>query len=507
MSTQHKSAPNRAQELSPANDNVRRLEQALGKATALWDANTRVLQAALRKHELKELEELGCLPPVAEEPAKLHPLEWMNTKHAVVFTGGKTVILTEWGVTDEQAPSRVTFGSERDLLSFHKNRPAIHPRKGHEVSLGEAWMAWSKRRSYTGLVFRPDNRAPKSAYNLWHGFQKLRVRANATCELFRNHLHNIVCDGDNESYRWLLGWMAHLIQRPQEKPGTAVVLKGAKGAGKDIVGHYLGALFPRNYAKVSQADQLTGRFNAHMEQALLLHVEEGHWAGDRKAEGNLKSLITSPLIAIERKGIDVIQVDSFMRLLITSNEEWVVPATPGERRFFVLNVSPEKAKQKEYFDPLWAELKDGGPAVLFDFLMDYDIMDFDVRNPPETEGLRDQKLATLRGVDAWWRDVLLDGELPGTRDFVDWTWKGGAMTVACDMLHEACADWLHRRRFQGDVPTNAAFGIRLRELVPTVERKQRRDGDRRQWVYVIPHLGECRDALDDVMGSPIEWKG
>jgi hypothetical protein len=47
---------------------------------------------------------------------------------------------------------------------------------------------------------------------------------------------------------------------------------------------------------------ITGRFNSHLVKCLLLHCDEGFWAGDKAAEGKLKDLITGPRTSGRRSG-------------------------------------------------------------------------------------------------------------------------------------------------------------------------------------------------------------
>ncbi|WP_420807618.1 primase-helicase family protein [Bradyrhizobium valentinum] len=72
----------------------------------------------------------------------------------------------------------------------------------------------------------------------------------------------------------------------------------------------------------------------------------------RRATEALKHLITSEQVMIESKGINAFQVASVLRIIISSNEDWIVPATFDERRFCVLNVADTRARDTVYFAKL-----------------------------------------------------------------------------------------------------------------------------------------------------------
>ena len=78
---------------------------------------------------------------------------------------------------------------------------------------------------------------------------------------------------------------------------------------------------------------MVGRFNSHMISLLLLHADEGFWAGDKKAEGRLKDLVTGKTHPIEFKGKEAFWINNYVRLFVTGNPDWVVPAGFEERRF------------------------------------------------------------------------------------------------------------------------------------------------------------------------------
>jgi hypothetical protein len=461
---------------------------------------TLIHMARERGHDPHELPDSEFGDYGAEPPQPLDRIAAFNQTHAVVAIGGKTRVVRE-------TPDGLEFWPIEELSKLHEaDRVKVAGSKRTEP-FPRAWVRSKRARRYIGgVTFNPAG-ARDDQYNLWRGWA-VDPDASASCDLFLDHLRTVICAGDDSHYQWLLAWMAHLVQRPQEKPGTAVVLKGAKGAGKDTVGRYLGALFPQNHITLAQPDHLTGRFNGHMAQALLLHLEEGLWAGDKAGESVLKNLITAESIQIERKGIDPIEMRNFARLLITSNADWVVPATQGERRFFVLNVSESRAKDTGYFAGIDNELKAGGGAALLHYLRKFDLTHFDIRNPPETEALTEQKLHGLRNVEAWWHERLYDGRLNAIQcddlEFPDW--EMSELTVDLKQLHAEYAEWMAGQRYNGSTLREQDFGRSWRRLIGGAARSYRkRVGKQRLRCVIIPALPHCRDAFATHVGGSVSW--
>jgi hypothetical protein len=62
-------------------------------------------------------------------------------------------------------------------------------------------------------------------------------------------------------------------------------------------------------------------------------------------------------------------VKNFIRLIVASNNDWVVPAGLEERRFFVLDISDKYMQNHEYFKKLFDQMDNGGrEAMLHDLL-------------------------------------------------------------------------------------------------------------------------------------------
>ena len=140
--------------------------------------------------------------------------------------------------------------------------------------------------------------------------------------------------------------------------------------------------------------------------------EEAVWAGDNAANSALKHLITDATMMLEPKGIDSFEVSNYCRIGMISNEDWVIPAgmPTEERRYFVLNVSDSKQKQYKYFQDINDQMEDGGIGALMHELMTWNPPQHDawacLRNPPITEGLRNQAMESMNDLDRFFIDMV-----------------------------------------------------------------------------------------------------
>ena len=377
------------------------------------------------------------------------------------------------------------------------------------VPLVDVWLGDARRRSYHGVVFDP-SRAPYAGvpaqhgddddqdFNLWPGLA-LTPSAAGSCARFLDHLRVIICRDDPVLYQWVVMWLAHIVQHPGTLVGTALALRGPQGTGKTVVGEVMGTMLGGElYAKVSKPGELTGRFNSHHKGRLLLQVEEAFWAGDKQAEAALKHMVTSPEIMIEPKFVDAFAVRNFVRLLITSNRDWVVPAGFGERRFAVLDVSETRKDDRAYFGALREEMfRDGGcERFLHHLLHEVVVEESVIWRPPVTEALSEQKLGSLGDHDEWLLSILTRGSLPG-----DLTGTGVAPTETIFKDYVDRGRDLHRGRRSSET----ALGVYVRRNSPLGKGAVTNARIHRRNCYVFPPLAECRARFAAKFGHEIEW--
>jgi hypothetical protein len=341
----------------------------------------------------------------------------LNDKYALVIVGGQAAVLEE-NEENIGGQKRPTFRllSKETFLTWHANKtvPIGQDKSGQDkfMPLAQYWLQHRHRRQYERIVFAPGDEVPE-AYNLWKGFSVKPKPGD--CSRFLHHLRVNICRNKEELYNWVVGWWAAVFQQPAKKFGTAVVLRGKMGTGKTKVGEVMGSILGQHYTLVSDPRYITGRFNSHLVDCLLLHADEAFWAGDHAAEGKLKDLVTGSDQLIEFKGKEPVRVRNFVRLFICGNSDWLIPAGFEERRFAVLDVGEDHMQDIPYFAAIDEEMNSGGREALLHYLLTFDLTTVNLRTIPKTAALVEQKVASMTAEQGWWLDVLNRGYLPAAR--------------------------------------------------------------------------------------------
>lgn len=451
--------------------------------------------------ELLYLDDFPCRWDEAYHSAEDRAAEEVNDRgYSAVRFADKFKAMYE-SRDDVEGVARAEFLSKDAMRDLLANEQYLDD-DGKRRPIFDAWLRSPSRRTFDGVEFAPEGLpADSKRLNLWRGFRYEPRERPGGWSLLQGHLLDNVCGGDIELYKWLHSWMAQLVQCPAERPGTALVLIGEQGAGKSVVGQVLGHLLhPDHYVCVKHRRHLTGNFNAHLAGKLLVQAEETFWAGDREAASVLKSLITEDRTLLELKGVDAVPVRNLARVLITSNEEWVVPAAVEERRFAIFRVGNGARQDRAFFGALLAQLRDGGYAALHHDLLQPHVevagQRYALADPaivPRTAALREQKLASLDTVGRWWVDRLDSGGFGGQAEV--WPAEVPKQSAYEDYRREA------RALGRGAPVSQVDFGRKLRELCPTIADGRQATGGRLH-TYLLPSLDECRAQLEARLAGP-----
>lgn len=478
----------------------------------------RTLIAALPTERRREATEaLGRSAPeedfpddVEEEPAPRRSaaeltLAEMNRDHFTVLHGGRYLVGRE-----RRHPTlghlEVEWFPDHAVRS-HLDSRTVQMGDGKPKPLGSWWVRHPRRRQYDGVVFDPaPDRRHDRLYNLWRGWS-VEPRPGDWSSMKRL-VREVLCRGDARAYDYVMRWAAFMVQKPHVPAEVALVFKGPKGVGKGTFGRALKQLAGLHGKQVAQPEHFVGRFNEHLMDCILLFVDEGYWAGDKRAEGALKNLITEPVLSFEPKGRPIVSGPNTLHVVIASNEDYVVPASADERRFAVFEADAEarRALPQGFFARLEEEMTDGGLAAMLHDLLAVDLGDWHPRSAiPNTAALVDQKVQAFRRdpLPFWWFRTLEAGSL-GVEVRED-TWSRGSVDVDSLGKEEMVADVGAVAKGMGRPGqfSKKALATFLRQVGVDVDAKDKR-GAR---VWRVPRLADARRGFDAYVGGAIDWDG
>lgn len=460
-----------------------------------------------------------------DDPIAPKHIRLMNKNHAIVRFKAKTYVVD---IAPKGSDEIISLGDEKSLHLAYANKevemvvpdPDTGKLKTKKFTWSQLWLKSEYRRYYPkGICFNPQ-KDEDGKLNLWRGFS-MEPDASGKCDLLLDHIEQVLCRGVKEHADAFMDFIAHIVQKPWERPTFALVMRGEMGAGKDTPFRYLGELLSAHYITVGRNSDISGRFNEHLMGKILVHLQEGFFAGDRQQQNYMKFLLDSPKINIESKGVNIFSTVARHRTVISSNEDWVAPAARGERRYFVLDVDDRfangssdasVARNKRYFNAIDDQMRNkGGLAKFLHVLMTRDISNFDTRRPPRTQALVQQIKEGFRGVERWWYDVLEVGSIDNPTGNTDTAlralWERDWITKPTDELFDSYEAWRKGERFRADPVTRAKFAREMRRLCPRLLNKQlvlQSKGERTR-TTIIPSLGQCRDDLDELLGGAGDW--
>src|SRR5262249_43740134 len=309
--------------------------------------------------------------PITATAAKAVAL--LNQKHHVIGNYGNKCVVLSWELWEINRNVMIpTFQRFEDFSHRYMNRYVWRQTKAglDKVPAGTFWLRDPGRITYDSVTFRPN---PKTAsdkpevlsgnrLNLWRGFGVFPCKRS--WKLMHDHIYNVLGAGDPKAGLYIERWLAYTVQHPDVVGETVLVLQGDEGTGKGTLARAMLRIFGPHALPVSQSKHLTGGFSGHLQHCCFLFLDEAFWAGDVQAEGRLKNLITEKTITIEPKYFAPFQVPNLLHILISSNNDWVVPAGPHARRYAVFKVSEEHINDFAYFSALHAELDNGGAEAM-----------------------------------------------------------------------------------------------------------------------------------------------
>lgn len=428
-------------------------------------------------------------------------VERINQRHALVWVEGALRVLWkgEWN------------GGLPRLSSVEDIKKFWQPLGPKAV---DAWLGSDRRALYDQIVFRPGVEDVGQNFNLWRGWGMEPVSGD--CSLILAHMRDVLCAGDDGLFEYFEQWCANIVQRPAEKPGTAVAMRSGQGAGKGAFFRYVRPIFGKHCLQLAGSELLLGRFNDIFAGQLLVFADEAAWPGDKRGLDKLKSYITEPRVAIERKFVPAFEIDNYARFIFATNRDHAAPAEIDDRRYVMLDVSNARIGDAAYWAALEHERQNDGPAALLHHWLHEVELTLNLRSTPKTAALTQQKLLGLDHVGQFWRAMLMEERhvlLKGYGERTEQAWFKFGQAVTTARLHEFFVDFARRMQFRYPESLDA-LGRALKRYVTLARREVRADErealglgrEERARVYELPDLAEARRQFEAAVGQGVDWE-
>lgn len=362
----------------------------------------------------------------------------------------------------------------------------------------QIWESHPSTTWYNGLDFDP-NGTPDNVLNLWRPEAVAPIQGD--WEIVGDYLLKVLSGGDDEKYQYLLKYLAHAIQRPEEKPQIMLVLYGGQGTGKGTFIRLLEAIWPYTTVMIQDANEVVGRFTGVMERSFFVCFDEAWFPGDKKIGAALKSKVTEPIIRIEEKMQPARSIKSCHRLIAVTNDRHFANTERDDRRFSFFEISDEHKQDHEYFKRLYASFKDGKTLSAFvHHLKNLDLSNFNVRNRPITSEHKEQKIASLEPLDALIFDILDAGFFDNLTP-IDLT---NEAFIRTEQIRDKYLDW-HPNAQRFKPVTDKYITSHIQTVLPSAKRDQQRVGVDNRRGLIWPPLDVCRQEFEKYLNCKIPW--
>ncbi len=185
---------------------------------------------------------------------------------------------------------------------------------------------------------------------------------------------------NSQDRKFVIEWLADIIQNPERRPMWSVVLTGDQGSGKSLMFRLVSAALGfRHTVELSQYAPAFEKFSEVLSDHLLVSFDDA--VSNRDTYQKLKQVITRKSMSVELKGIQKRVVrEVYARILICSNSPRPLSIEEGDRRLYVAEPVLHK-ESKEESAAFFVKFNDwldepSTPTIIYHWLKTVDLSDF-----------------------------------------------------------------------------------------------------------------------------------
>lgn len=425
------------------------------------------------------------------ELARTDPLKSIQSRFVISTIGGQIGIIDLEELKPQSnliAPQLKIYSKYDGLLLIERyieNLPCTCDVK----STLKNFLKDPNTKVYSSIAFTP-NKVISSVLNLWVGYTVEPKEGDwSTLKYF---LFEIISGGEDDRYEYLLNYLAHLFLKPHEKPGVMLALMSGQGSGKGTLGMLLSEMFKHTTIQLNQVSHVVTGFNAILERAYIVFLDEAVFAGDIRATEALKSIITEPFITIEEKRQPRRTIQSHHRFIAATNSAHFAKTEKDDRRIMYFRVSESKVNDMSY----WEKVRDAImnqeiQALAFD-LLNRDISSFNPRIRPKVKELIEQKLLSLQGFERFLFEVLTIEKI----GFMKWV---SDEFISTELLKNAYDEFRMGTTKYSTVQFREIKNV-IEKVLPSIKR-----GRAKVRGYELCHINQAREDFEKYLGGKVDW--
>ena len=366
---------------------------------AIWDRASRVawpaerLQAALAELRRMHAED----NPDPNDKAALtyeHVLKVLEHRYGLCFFNGQAVYARrQRSKQDHCMEKRLTYLNKEKLTALLASHFYYEMSPSEDGVLQykrfrfiDRWISDPNKEQWENADVDPSERIlSRFTYNLWSGFdvekirrvayssepneeeqqQQPRLQLGDLSTLIRSHIFEVIANEDQTIYEFIMDYFAHLLYKPHQRTDVLWFIFGEQGAGKSFITDLLrGLMGEQSYIESNKPEhELFSKHGHGWLSKIVVHIEEAKEL--KKYHSNLKNLVTAKYLEYEEKFQSTKTAINYTNLIITANSMNAIFVPHDDRRCFAIRASSRYIQNGEYFDRLYATVKD--KRVLRDF--------------------------------------------------------------------------------------------------------------------------------------------
>ena len=271
-------------------------------------------------------------------------------------------------------------------------------KKGNDVTVVKKfiwkWMDDPDKMAYRKMDFYPEN-CPDDVYNTWRPFTASTITETGGSPEMFFELLNELTKGDPNDYA--KKYLAYLLQKPNEKPTTCLVLRSNEGVGKGRFFYALKKVMGRHLVTETNNPQedVFGKNAEAYSQTKLVIMNESNATTNFKNGDRLKSVVSDEDgLKVDQKYIKAYEIRNLAGTIIAGNGKTLVNKSLKDRRYAIYECGEKFIQDEEYFERFTDYINQPyNQRAVYDALMSIDLKEFRHSKgmPKDTEANREAR--------------------------------------------------------------------------------------------------------------------